>query len=85
MFVTAIATWKKNLARFATNERGREAHPDRRGAGLVDIKARVQRITARVAAEAEEADVQFSIARLVSASGGTEWEYDVKAGVVTVT
>ena len=84
---SAMTLWKKNIASWQTTEHCRGAHPIKSRAGkrgLVDTKARARRITARVDAEAVDAEEQLSIARLVSAEGDM-WGYDVKAGVVTVT
>ena len=84
---SAMTLWKKNMDSWRTTDRRRGAHPIKSRAGkreLVDTKARMRRITARIDAEAEDAEEQLSIARLVSAEGGT-WGYDERAGVVTVT
>src|ERR1700677_4704662 len=69
---SALALWKKNIASWRTTERCRGAHPAEIRAGkreLVDTKERMRRITARIDTEAEDADEQLSIARLVSAEG----------------
>ena len=84
---SAMTLWKKNMDSWRTTDRRRGAHPDKIRAGkrdLVDTKARMRRITARIDAEAEDAEEQLSIARLVSAEGGT-WGYDERAGRMTVT
>ena len=82
---SAMTLWKKNIASWRTTDRRRGAHPDEIRAGkreLVDTKARMRRITARIDAEAEDAEEQLSIARLVSAEGST-WDYSCRAGVMT--
>ena len=84
---SAMTLWKKNIASWHTTERHRGAHPVKTKAGkreLVDTKARMRRITARIDAEAEDAEEQLSIAWLVSAEGDT-WGYDIRAGRMTVT
>src|ERR1700677_1925574 len=84
---SALALWKKNMKSWRTTDRRRGADPDKTTAGkrdLVDTKARMRRIKARIDAEAEEAEEQLSMARLVSAEGGT-WGYDERAGAMTVT
>ena len=84
---SAMTLWKKNIASWRTTDRRRGADPDKTTAGkrdLVDTKARMRRIKARIDAEAEDAEEQLSIARLVSAEGGT-WGYDERAGRMTVT
>ena len=84
---SAMTLWKKNIASWHNTDRRRGAHPDKSRAGkrdLVDTKARMRRITALIDAEAEDAEEQLSIARLVSAEGST-WGYDVRAGRMTVT
>ena len=84
---SAMTLWKKNIASWHTTDRRRGAHPDKIRAGkrdLVDTKVRMRRITARIDTEAEDAEEQLSIARLVSAKGGT-WGYDKRAGRMTVT
>ena len=82
---SAMTLWKKNIASWRTTDRRRGAHPVRPRAAngeLVDTKAHIRRITARIDAEAEDAEEQLSIARLVSAEGST-WDYSCRAGVVT--
>ena len=80
-----MTLWKKNMKSWRTTDRRRGAHPVKSRAGkreLVDTKARMRRITARIDAEAEDAEEQLSIARLVSAEGST-WDYSCRAGVMT--
>ena len=82
---SAMTLWKKNIASWRTTDRRRGAHPVRPRAAngeLVDTKVRMRRITARIDAEAEDAEEQLSIARLVSAEGST-WDYSCRAGVMT--
>ena len=82
---SALALWKKNVKSWRTTDRRRGARPiyPRAANGeLVDTKERMRRITARLDAEAEDAEEQLSIARLVSAEGST-WDYLCRAGVVT--
>src|SRR6202453_1249410 len=82
---SALALWKKNMKSWHTTDRRKGADPDKTTAGkrdLVDTKARMRRITVRIDAEAEDAEEQLSIARLVSAEGST-WDYSCRAGVVT--
>ena len=82
---SAMTLWKKNMDSWRTTDRRRGAHPIKSRADngeLVDTKARMRRITARIDAEAEDAEEQLSIARLVSAEGST-WDYSCRAGVVT--
>ena len=84
---SAMMLWKKNIASWHTTDRRRGAHPVKSRAGkqeLVDTKACIRRITARIDAEAEDTEEQLSIARLVSAEGDT-WGYDERAGRMTVT
>ena len=82
---SALALWKKNMKSWRTTDRRRGAHPDKIRAGkreLVDTKERMRRITARIDAEAEDAEEQLVIARLVSAEGSTR-DYSCRAGVMT--
>ena len=82
---SAMTLWKKNMDSWRTTDRRRGAHPVRIRADngeLVDTKARMRRITARIDAEAEDAEEQLSIARLVSAEGSTR-DYSCRAGVMT--
>ena len=84
---SAMTLWKKNMKSWRTTDRRRGAHPDEIRAGkrdLVDTKERMRRITARLDAEAEDAEEQLSITRLVSTEGST-WGYDERAGRMTVT
>ena len=70
---------------WRTTDRRRGAHPSELRAGrreLVDTEERMRRIMARLDAEAEDAEEQLSIARLVSAEGST-WDYSCRAGVMT--
>ena len=82
---SALALWKKNMKSWRTTDRRRGARPiyPRAANGeLVDTKERMRRITARLDAEAEDAEEQLSIARLVSAEGST-WGYSCMAGRMT--
>ena len=60
----------------------RPIYPRAANGELVDTKEHMRRITARLDAEAEDAEEQLSIAQLVSAEGGT-WGYSCRAGRMT--
>ena len=51
----------------------------------MDIQVRTARIATHMASHEEACEMEHDIRRLVSASGGTEWEYNVRAGKVSVT
>ena len=86
-----LEEWKeafdRNIAPYvSTNDRSTGIEPK----SPADRLARNRRIAVQIQEKrnhvrACEAEVADTIRRLVSARGGTEWEYDIRAGKVTVT
>ena len=86
-----LGEWKeafdRNIAPYVNaNDRSTGIEPK----SPTDRLARNRRIAARMNEEqshvqACEIEVANTIQRLVSAKGGTEWEYDIQAGTVRVT
>ena len=86
-----LEEWKeafdRNIAPYvSTNDRSTGIEPK----SPADRLARNRRIAVQIREKRErvracEMEVADTIRRLVSAEGGTEWEYDVRAGKVTVT
>ena len=86
-----LEEWKeafdRNIAPYVNaNDRSTGIEPK----SPTDRLARNRRIAAMIQEKrnhvrACEAEVAYTIRRLVSARGGTEWEYDIRAGKVTVT
>jgi hypothetical protein len=86
-----LEEWKeafdRNIAPYVNaNDRSTGIEPK----SPADRLARNRRIAVQIREKRErvracEMEVADTIRRLVSAEGGTEWEYDVRAGKVTVT
>ena len=81
-------TFERNLAGYATtNGRStgiRAEEPNgQAGVHTCRLAAYVQKKKSHV--QVCEEEVADTIRRLVSARGGTEWEYDIRAGTVRVT
>ena len=86
-----LEEWKeafdRNIAPYVNaNDRSTGIEPK----SPADRLARNRRIAVQIREKRErvracEMEVADTIRRLVSAEGGTEWEYDIRAGKVTVT